>query len=85
MSLLIYIQTPSKTLSDGTLAYFNGLTMALAVCGTGSWPQVGPVDNVYYGIFMSWWWTVAMCYFGYLLGWFNVTITFPRMVPKKKN
>ena len=62
---------------SGTLAVFNGFTLQLAVYFTGSMPGVGPVDNPYYVVFWSLIWTVAMCYFGWFLGWLNVFLMFP--------
>ena len=60
----------------GTLAVFNGFTLFLAVYFTSSIPSVGIMDNPYGIIFWVFIWTVVMAYFGWFLGWLNVTLTF---------
>ena len=78
---LIFTMNKWKPWVEGTLATFNGFSLFLGVYGTGCYPQVGPLDNIYWVIILSWLWTVAMCYFGWVLGWLNVTLTFPKKVP----
>ena len=62
----------------GSLAYFNGMTMTIAVLFTGSYPALSThplMQPVLAGI-----WTIIAGLFGLFLGWFNMTITFPKVV-----
>jgi hypothetical protein len=68
------------------LACFNGLTLFLALYFTtlggakNSIPQVGPLDNPYWVIFLTWIWDILMCWAGWLAGWVNMLLTFPKEV-----
>ncbi len=77
---LVWVMSKSDIWTKGSLACFNGLTMWLAVYFTGSMPSVGPMANPYWAIAWAFIWTVAMCYFGWLLGVLNVALTFPHEV-----
>lgn len=80
MSLLIIIQNRWHIWVEGTLATFNGLSLTLGTYGTACYPDIGPMDNPYWPVILSWIWCVLMCYFGWVLGWLNVTITFPKKI-----
>ena len=80
ISTFIYLIPKVKAWQNGSLAVFNGYTMFLAVYFSGSLPQAGPMDNPYWVIIFSFIWTIAMCLFGWFLGWLNVTLTFPKKV-----
>jgi len=57
---------------------FNGLTLFLAVYFTGSVPSVGPMGNGYWVIVLAFLWTTLVAYFGWLLGFINIALTFPK-------
>jgi len=80
VTLLVWLIPKWDNWAKGTLAVFNGLTVWLAVYFTGSFPAIGLADNPYGAILWSFIWTVLMCYFGWFLGWLNVTIMFPKEV-----
>lgn len=80
VTALLYVIPRYGALTKGTLAVFNGLSLFLAVYFTGSIPDVGPMTNPYWVIFLAFVWTTLMCYFGWFLGWLNVTIIFPKEV-----
>lgn len=75
-----------KTFQDYGLACFNGLTLFLAVYFTylggakNTFPQVGPLDNPYWAIFMAFIWNTLMCWLGYVAGVINMWLTFPKTV-----
>jgi lipopolysaccharide export LptBFGC system permease protein LptF len=66
-----------KVLQEGSLPFFNGISMVLAVYFSGSFPQV-----VTGGAAPIWaaFWAVLMGVFGVLLALFNIWFTFPREV-----
>ena len=80
--VLVYIMKFSKIFSDGSLAYFNGMTMMIAVLFTSSYPKSANMAIQLNTVFACLW-TILAGYFGLFLGWFNVTITFPRKVKEK--
>ena len=82
MFLLCHWMFKLKCWNDGSLAVFNGLSLFLGVYFTGNFPQIGPIDNPYFVVFISFVWTVLMGFFGWFLGWLNIVLTFP--VKKKK-
>jgi len=75
VALLVYSMRFSKVLTNGSLPLFNGVGMLLAVYFTNSYPGVGNnlLDPWVAGI-----WTIIAGWFGGVLGWFNILITFPR-------
>lgn len=75
VAFMVYIMSWSEMLQAGSLPYFNGISMTLAIYFTGSFPAFGetlPAPLVA-GI-----WTILMGAFGSLMGVFNVWLTFPR-------
>jgi len=67
----------------GSLAYFNGLSMFLAFYfagvkpGSGACPLTG---DLLLDQWILWLWVSFAGILGGILGWFNVQITFPRVV-----
>ena len=57
----------------------------LAVYFTSSIPSIGMMNNPYTIIFWAFIWTVVMAYFGWFLGWLNVTLTFPTKVTNRSH
>jgi len=80
VTLLVYVLFKNKLLAQSTLAAFNGLSMFLGVYFTGSYPKV--TADPYATLIVAWIWASIAGIFGGILGWFNVTITFPRPVKK---
>ncbi len=74
---MVYSMKWSTTFQKGTLPFFNGVSMVLAVYFTGSFPNVvtGHAAPLFAGV-----WTILLGVFGVLLALFNVWITFPRPV-----
>ena len=74
---MVYSMRWSQTFQKGSLAFFNGISMALTIYFTGSYPQVvtGSAAPLWAGV-----WTILMGAFGALLGVLNVWLTFPREV-----
>ena len=78
VAVMVYVMRYVPLFQEASLAYFNGMAMMLAVYFTGSFPSLnaGPVlVPVIAGL-----WAILCGWFGAFLGWFNVTITFPREV-----
>lgn len=75
IAALVYTMRFSRVFQDGSLPFFNGISMALAVYFTGSYPDVGlpAAAPLVAGA-----WTIVLGVFGCGLGVFNVWITFPR-------
>ena len=81
LSVMVYIMRFSKTLTAGSLPYFNGISMLLGVYFTSSFPS--PISSTVWVLpLVAGLWAIVAGLFGALLGWFNVTITFPRPVRK---
>jgi hypothetical protein len=76
---MVYIMRFSETLQAGSLPYFNGISMLLAVYFTGSHPQVFTTEPGLVPLVAAAW-AILGGLLGAALGWFNVTITFPRPV-----
>lgn len=68
----------SATLRAGSLAYFNGISMLLAVYLTESFPTTAFTTDPVLLPLVAGAWTILGGLLGAGLGWFNVTITFPR-------
>lgn len=76
---MVYIMKYVPVLGKGSLPYFNGISMLLAVYLTSSYPNAATWD----ALAQPWvaaGWAVLAGWLGCLLGWFNVAITFPRKV-----
>ncbi len=77
VGFMVYAMRWSKTLQNGSLPYFNGISMLLALYFTGSFVSTG---NALLDPWMAGLWTVLSGWLGAALGWFNVYILFPREV-----
>jgi len=77
VSAVVYSMKWFKVLQEGSLPFFSGISMALAVYFSGSFPQVvtGGAAPLWAAV-----WAVAMGVFGLLLALFNIWFTFPREV-----
>jgi hypothetical protein len=75
VAFMVYSMRWTRTFQAGSLPFFNGISMGLAIFFTASYPKVGP--EVFHPLVAAGW-TVLMGSFGALLGVFNVWITFPR-------
>lgn len=80
VTILLYAIPHVSAFSAGTLAVFNGLTLFLAVYFTGSIPKLGPMANPYWVIVSTFIWTTIMAYLGWVIGWLNIVLTFPKEV-----
>jgi hypothetical protein len=78
VGVMVYVMKYFKVLQDGSLPYFNGLSMLLGVYFVAAHPTF--TSNAYLLVILAGCYAVAGGYFGAILGWFNVTITFPRPV-----
>jgi hypothetical protein len=78
VSVMVYVMKYFKVFQTGSLPYFNGLSMLLAVYFTGAHPDF--TTNAYVLVLLSGAYALAGGYLGWIIGWFNVTITFPRKV-----
>jgi hypothetical protein len=74
---MVYIMRFSPTLQGGSLPYFNGISMLLGVYFTASYPQ-GVTSEPFLMPLVAALWAILGGLLGAALGWFNVTITFPR-------
>lgn len=75
VAFMVYSMRWSKTFQDGSLPFFNGVSMALAIYYTGSFPEMGPpaAAALVAGV-----WTILMGAFGGALAVLNVWLTFPK-------
>lgn len=78
VTLIVYGCQWTEAFQKGTLAVFNGFTLQLAVYFSGSLPKIESIDGSYEIIAASFFWAVALAYFGWFLGWFNAVLMFPR-------
>lgn len=77
---MVYIMRFSKTLEAGSLPYFNGISMLLAVYLTGAYPTTAFTTEPGLMPLVAAGWAILAGLLGAALGWFNVAITFPRPV-----
>lgn len=70
----------SKTLQEGSLPYFNGISMLLGVYFTGAFPTSAFTTDANLLPLVAAVWAILGGLLGAALGWFNVTITFPHVV-----
>ena len=75
---LVYLMKFWQVLQSGSLPFFNGISMVLAVYFTTSFPHV--TDQASLTALWAGVWTVVLGAFGVLLGMFNVWLTFPKEV-----
>lgn len=75
---LVFLMKFWKVLQAGSLPFFNGISMVLAVYFTTSFPHV--TDQASLAALWAGVWTVVLAAFGVLLGMFNVWLTFPKEV-----
>lgn len=87
--LLIYAMKYFPVTQTGSLPFFNGISMMLAVYFTGAYPlqllsTTSPIQPLAdpMGAVMAGVWAALAGLLGAFLGWFNVVILFPR--PYKK-
>jgi len=77
VALMVWTMKFSKTFQAGSLPFFNGISMVLAIYFTGSFPQLG---GAAIAPLVAAVWAIVMAAFGVLLGIFNVWLTFPKEV-----
>lgn len=79
--IFIYVMKYLPIIGENTLPYFNGVSMGLAVYFTGAFVQpFSPTASVYVLPLIAGFGAVLAGLLGAFLGWFNVTIMFPRPV-----
>ncbi len=77
VGFMVYSMKWSKTFQDGSLPFFNGIAMTLAVYFSNSYPQIAtPAMAPLWAGF----WVILMGTLGAFMGVFNVWILFPREV-----
>ena len=81
VSVMVFVMKYFTVFQTGSLAYFNGLSMLLAVYFVGAHPDF--TSNAYVLVLLSGAYALAGGYLGWFIGWFNVTITFPRPIAPK--
>ena len=74
VAFMVYSMKWSHHFIDGSLPFFNGISMGLAVFFTSSYPQLGPASLMPITAAI---WATAMAAFGILLGVITVTLQFP--------
>ncbi len=74
---MVYSMKWTKVFQDGSLPFFNGISMSLAVTFTGSFPKPG-IES--FAPFVAGIWAIASAVLGVVLAVFNVWILFPREV-----
>ncbi|MCC6498589.1 MAG: DUF1097 family protein [Propionibacteriaceae bacterium] len=77
VAFMVYSMNWWKGFQDGSLPFFNGISMVLAVYFTGAYPPIvtGGAAPLWAAV-----WAILMGLFGAALGVFNVWILFPRKV-----
>jgi hypothetical protein len=75
---MVFSMKWTKVFQEGSLPFFNGISMVLAVYFTSSFPQIGVPAGV--APLFAAAWTILLGAFGCALGVFNVWLTFPRKV-----
>jgi len=77
VAFMVYSMKWAKVFQEGSLPFFNGISMSLAVTFTGSFPkpEMGSLAPFAAGL-----WAIASAVLGVALAVFNVWILFPREV-----
>ncbi len=78
--IFIYAMKFFPVTQTGSLPYFNGISMMLGVYFTGAFPTVLFTSDPNYFPLIAGVWALLAGLLGAALGWFNVTILFPRPV-----
>jgi len=78
VGILVKLMDWVPVFQKGSLAYFNGMTMCIAVLFTNSYPSI--TSNAVLSPLVAALWTIVAGFFGLFLGWFNMAITFPKEV-----
>jgi len=78
VGFMVYSMKWSRYFQDGSLPFFNGISMALGVYFTASYPQLGPTALL---PIVAAAWATAMAAFGVLLGVVTVVLQFPSKQP----
>lgn len=74
---MVFSMRWAKVFQEGSLPFFNGISMVLAVYFTKSYPQIA---SAAWAPLWAAVWTIVLGAFGAALGVFNVWLTFPRKV-----
>lgn len=74
VAFMVYSMSWSRVFQDGSLPFFNGISMALGVYFTGQFPHLGP-DTVLPIVAALW--AVAMAAFGIVLGMLTIAAQLP--------
>ena len=80
--VFIYAMKFFPVTQTGSLPYFNGISMMLAVYFTGAFPTNLFTTDANFFPLVAGVWAILAGLLGAFLGWFNVTILFPRPVVK---
>jgi hypothetical protein len=78
VGFMVYSMKWSHHFLNGSLPFFNGISMALGVYFTGSYPQLGPTALLPITAAI---WATAMAAFGVLLGILTIALQFPAKRP----
>tara|TARA_B110000444_G_C18485877_1_gene431294 strand:+ start:59 stop:616 length:558 start_codon:yes stop_codon:yes gene_type:complete len=71
----VYSMRWAKVFEEGSLPFFNGISMVLAIYFTGSYPDFGGILPAPFGAAI---WASVMCVFGCFLGFFNIWVMFSK-------
>jgi len=89
VAIAVFIMRFHPLFQQGSLAYFNGLSMYLALYfglyahGAASGAGQGPLTgNPLADAWILWIWASLAGIFGGFLGWLNIQLTFPKVVKK---
>lgn len=77
VAFMVYSMKWAKVFQEGSLPFFNGISMALAVTFTGSFPKP---EAAALAPFVAGLWAILAALLGVALALFNIWILFPREV-----
>lgn len=83
VAVAVYMMKFHPMFQTGTLPYFNGISMYLALYFGGIAPGAGAgplTGNPVIDPWILWLWTSLAGIFGGFLGWLNVQLTFPKVI-----